>query len=43
MDPQQTLLWNLWPDEAGAHQDAAVRPAESHRPGHRHHIRHRHR
>lgn len=43
MDPKQALLWDLRPHEAGAHQDSPLRPAQSHRPGHGHHVCHGHR
>lgn len=42
MDSQQTLLWDLRADEAGTHQDTAIRPAEGHRSGYRHHLCHWH-
>lgn len=42
VDSKQALLGHLWPHEAGAHQDFALGPPQSHRPGHGHHVCHGH-
>lgn len=32
MDPQQTLLWDLWADEVGSNEDSTFQSRESHCP-----------
>ena len=43
VDTKQTLLRYLRLDEADAYQSFAPRPVKGDRPGHGHHLRHRHR
>lgn len=43
VDTQQALLRYLRLDEADPNQSVALRPVKGHRPGHGHHLRHRHR